>query len=388
MLKLLLRLILLFTANHFAFQFVLSQNNYDFFAKPNQVETAFLILEIDNANFVKNNEYFNEFADGYTLFGYFITPKIIVQPIDNLEIGIGFFYNNYFGSEEENKIEPLLRVEYNPNNNLQIIFGQLDATINHSLPETIMNYESYLTNHIEKGLQILFNNSYISSDLWINWKKHIFRNSNYPEEFIVGNSTSINLIRREINKKSNSEKLLNFKIGGIFSHIGGQIDTCDVQVESIINALSGFEFYPKIFNNSENAIKIYTYFQTSINMSPNKKLNYDYGYGYLSGINYNIHNFNIIIENWFGNSYFNQNGMPIYNSISYIIPNYTEKNRQLLISHLFWNHQQNDYVKLGIGSDLYYDLSNKTIDYSFGIYLKTFLDYQLLKKSPKSNREK
>ncbi len=385
MLKLLLRLILIFAVSQFDIQVVFSQSYYDFFTAPNKVNSSFLSLDIENTNFVKNNEYFNEFAEGYTLFGYFITPKIIVKPVDNLEIGFGFFYNNYFGSEEESKIKPVLRLKYKPNNKLQIIFGQLDGTINHNLPETILNYENYLTNNIERGLQVLINNSYISTDLWINWQKHIFRNSDYPEQFIAGNSTTIKLIGRDITEKNKNPNLLNFKISGIASHIGGQIDTCNVQVESIINALAGWEFYPKISNNSNNTLKMYLYFHTSVDISPQKKLIYDYGFGNLSGVSYNYHNLNIVIEYWMGKQYFNQNGMPIYNSISYIKPNYAEKKRELIVSHIFWNHQQNDYIKFGIGSDFYYDLLNKSVDYSLGIYLRTFLDYQILEKSPHKN---
>ncbi len=385
MLKLLLRLIFLFTVSQIDIHFVLSQNNYDFFTKPKKANSSFLSLEIENSNFVKNNEYFNDFAEGYTLFGYFITPKIIAKPTDNLEIGFGFFYNNYFGSEEDSKIEPVLRLKYKPNNNLQIIFGKLDGTINHNLPESILNTEKYLTNNIEKGLQVLYNNSYISTDLWINWKKHIFRNSDYPEEFIAGNSTTLKLIRRDSSEESNDPNFLNFKIAGIASHIGGQIDTCNVQVESIVNALAGWEFYPRISDNSNSAIKLYLYFHTSLDISPEKKLAYDYGFGNLSGVRYNYHNLEVVIEYWMGKHYFNQNGMPIYNSISYINPNYTAKKRELIVSHLFWNHQQNDYVKFGIGSDFYYDLLNKSLDYSFGIYLRTFLDYKLLEKSPKKD---
>ena len=56
-----------------------------------------LLLRIENTDFLKNNEYFNNFYVGFTLFGYIIKPKLVYYPNANTKIEAGGYFLKYDG---------------------------------------------------------------------------------------------------------------------------------------------------------------------------------------------------------------------------------------------------------------------------------------------------
>lgn len=351
----------------FLFQMISAQNYSPFFeTKYTNKDSSTLILLVENTNFLKNNEYFSNFAQGYTLIGYFIKPKLIYRPFSKLEISSGFFFQHYFGALKNIHLEPIFAVKYSPTQFFSINFGTLDGTINHKLPETIYDPERYITQNTENGIQFSLNNKNVESQLWIDWQQFIFKNSPYPEKFCIGNNTTYKVFSKNKNQ-------LNLQIGGTIAHTGGQIDASSVEVKSIVNTISGLNF---TFNNN---LKIYSIYHTSSDFSPQKRLPYLYGYGILSGFDYNFKNINFNFEHWFANCYFSEFGSPIYQSISQVRKNYKENKRAIIISHLFWHNSNRKIISFGVGTDLYFDLYNKTFDYSYNFYIKTNIDL-ILKK--------
>lgn len=343
------------------FQLTSAQKYYSFFHNSeNKYDTSKLSFELDNTNFLKNNEYFSNFAVGYTLIGYFIKPQMVYHPFSKLEINLGGYFLNYFGSiDKKIFVYPVFSIKYKPISLFSITFGSLQGTVNHCLPETIYDSETYITDNVENGLQFNLNSQKIKSQLWLDWQQFIFKNSNYPEKFCIGNYTNYNLLNL------NSKKSLNIDIGGIISHIGGQIDTSGVAVQSIVNTISGINFKWNKF------LTLYSIYHTSVDFSPQKQLPYLYGYAILSGIELNCYHLNFAFEHWFANCYFSSFGSPIYQSLSQVYKGYKENKRAIVISHIFWHNSNSKIINFGLGADLYFDLYNKTLDYSYSFYIKT-----------------
>ena len=58
------------------FSSAVSQSNYQN-TNIQLADTSKLFLQLDNTNFIKNNEYFGDIAEGYTLLGFNLTPKLV-----------------------------------------------------------------------------------------------------------------------------------------------------------------------------------------------------------------------------------------------------------------------------------------------------------------------
>ena len=62
------------------------------FYKDYNIDTNFtntLNFRIENSNFFKNNEYFNDIIQGQTLIGWFLSPKFTYYPVKNAKIEAG-----------------------------------------------------------------------------------------------------------------------------------------------------------------------------------------------------------------------------------------------------------------------------------------------------------
>ena len=61
--------------------------------------------------FSKNNEYFNDIADGYTLFGYHLNPKLVYFPAEFIRIEAGALLWKDFGTNNYNQVRPTFTIK-------------------------------------------------------------------------------------------------------------------------------------------------------------------------------------------------------------------------------------------------------------------------------------
>lgn len=353
----------------------ISQSYEDFFSVSRKIEdsTRFHLL-IDNTNFIKNNEYFNDFSEGYTLIGYFLKPRILFKAHKKVNIYAGIHLEKYFGAKKFTGFEPVFTVEYIHNKNFRLVFGELYGTVNHELTDFVFDNENYLVRNSENGIQIIFNNNRIVSDTWLEWRQYIFKDSPYPEILFFGTSNKFNILN------INDKHLLNIKLAAVASHVGGQINSSDDPVETIMNTISGLEYNFITGNKYLSNIKLSGLLLSAIDASPNKRLEYEQGYGILSGIELSNKILSLKFQYWFGDQYFSKFGNPMFQSISQINNLHFEPKRSFINTHLFWSNEILDFFKLGVGVDLYYDTYNSHFDYSFGFYIKTNLDFKLKRR--------
>ena len=63
-------------------------------------------LGLDVLGFHKNNEYFNDIADGYTLFGYHLHPKLVYFPAGFIRLEAGALLWQDFGTSRFHQVRP------------------------------------------------------------------------------------------------------------------------------------------------------------------------------------------------------------------------------------------------------------------------------------------
>lgn len=349
----------------FSTTIVFSQSYEYFFSDDyKNTDSSKFSISVDNVNFIKNNEYFNDFLKGYTLIGYFIKPTVIYRPYKILNIHAGVFLRKYFGAKDFIYAKPVFSIRYFPNKNLSLLFGELHGTLNHELTDFVLFNENFFTNNSENGIQLIFDNGRIRSDTWLDWKQYIYENSDYPEILLFGTSNRFNILN------SNDKNILNIRLSAVASHVGGQINISDEPVETIINTITGFEYEYKFdINEYISNIKFFSLHHFAFDSSPNKRLAYSNGYGILTGIELSNRIFDFKFHHWFGNKYFSKFGNPMFQSISTIDSNFNKETRAFFKTHLFWVYDPLKYFKLGAGTDFYFNIHNKKTDYSFGFYI-------------------
>ncbi len=334
-----------------------------------------LYFRFENSNMMKNNEYFNKYTDGYTFLGYRLHPKIVYFSTENTKIELGIQLLKYLGRENFEEKIPTLSFQYHANEYLDIVFGSIYGTVNHKLIEPLFQFERYFTNQNENGLQFLFDFGKFKSDLWLNWENFILPHSATQEQFTIGFSNVIDL--------GNPDRNYDFSIPIqiIGTHRGGQNLLIDAKIQTIINSTVGINVEKGINTRFLNSIGFQQYILSFYDNSPSKQLPYILGRASLSNITLSYQNFGFILGYWYGDGFISSRGEPMYQSISQINPLIDDTYRSIFLTKFQYQKYIVGNISMGFRFETYYDLLNKTFDYSYGVHITFNKDFFIKKFS-------
>jgi hypothetical protein len=321
-----------------------------------------LNFRFSSLGFVKNNEFFGPLADGYTLFGYQLNPRIAYQPAPNVVLEAGVFFKKDFGQERITQLAPTFTVKFR-HKNWNYLFGTLEGSVSHKLIEPLYNFERLLQQRIENGLQINHQTDRTFFDFWISYPQNTLPGYTRQEHFWGGLS-----VEQTITGKSSKEKgwSLSVPLQLTVFHAGGQNIVSPLPVRTALNAagslsltwqnratgfLRSFRLDTYVAGYSENAEKKYTggafYPNLTLNLKPLTVL-----FSYWNGTNYRAE---------FGGDLY-QNYTRRFNSV------YQEPNRQFLIVRFLKDIVIADGLSVTIRFEPHYDFGNGKFEHSEGVY--------------------
>lgn len=320
-------------------------------------------IRFESTSFLKNNEYSNDFTEGFTGIGFFFKPTVEYYLTKNTKVNAGVYLLKYSGINNFTQAIPVFSVQHKITRNIELVFGSIYGTLNHRLEEPIFRFDRYYQNNVEYGMQFLWNSSSIESDLWLTWEKFIFRNDPFQEEFVVGNTTNIKLYP--------SDKFDIFiPLQILISHKGGQIDSSPYPAASIVNGLSGLKFNYKI--NKTNILGfeplIFWYQGWGLPDTGNNSQIFQNGKGSYLKINYNNEYLSSMLGYWSGNKFIAPKGEYLFQSVSEINDTFFQEERKLVTAKIAIRKKVSGSFNIEVRADGYYDLVNKDLAYSYGLY--------------------
>ena len=269
-----------------------------------------LSFNIDNLNFNKNNEYFNNIADGYTLIGSQLHPKLAYQPHPGFQLELGVFALYYGGTEKYHKVIPTFSLDYKLGG-LKMTVGTLHNKTLHNLIAPLMTSEALLDERsLESGSQIRYFSDKFNLDFWLNWETFIFKGDSRNEDFVQGLSMDYRLIKNE-------KWQLKIPIQNLFYHNGGQINT-----DLVVNRKTytmwhlgvGIDLKRTISENQSLGLNSY-FINYQSTPNPNQYI-FDKGTGFLSEINYQYSYFKLGLGYWRGDQFVSARGDDMFQSVS------------------------------------------------------------------------
>jgi hypothetical protein len=335
--------------------------------------TGSLYLDIYNYNYMRNYEYFNRFADGLTYFGFNITPTLTYYSSDHLAVNGGLFLRKDFGNNGLKDIQPVFSINYHKDN-WQLINGTLQGNIHHRLPEPMYNYDRIIYEPLEYGTQFIFDHRKVFFDAWINWENMIYKVSGEQEKISGGISSELKLI--------NNEKFdLSVPLQFIAFHQGGQIDTLNVPLQTIVNTAFGVNAKYKFTGFLEN-IHAQAYYLTYKDFSFTKLRPFLQGNGIMLDAGFKLKPFDLSATYWKGSGYSSIHGAPIYRSESSQINNvgYVDGERELLFIRLISNYYISENFFISMRLEPYLDLNDPQFEFSNSLFLVYKEDFRLKKK--------
>ncbi len=330
-------------------------------------------FRVENSNFLKNNEYFNDIIQGYTLIGWFVNPKLIYYPAKNAKIEAGVHFLKYSGIDSFTRVLPTLSFQYKINKSIDVVIGTLYGTTNHQMIEPIFRYEYYFTDNVENGLQFLFNTDKYKGEVWINWQEFIFTGEDKQEIFTAGITN-----RFFLSKKENKHQF-SIPLQLLFVHRGGQINQSRQQSISLNNDAFGLSYQYNLNGRFLKTLGAEQYYLVYKDMSSSYQFPYTLGYGLYTNLFASAGDFHAQASWFYGDHYISLRGHPIFQSRSTHPKEYYEKERALLTGRLMYEKEVIKGLSVGAGLELYFDLYNYYTDYWYMFYINFNRDFFLKK---------
>lgn len=326
-------------------------------------DTNKLFLHVDNINYLRNNEYFGKVIEGYTLFGFNLAPKFTYSPNSKIKLTAGANLLSYYSRSDETKVSILLSFQYKLLPKLDFVLGNIYGTVNHKLIEPLFDFERYLSNNIENGIQFLWNGNRFTADLWLDWEQQIFYGDPFQEKFNVGLSSNFILFENDKNE-------LSIPFQNLVRHEGGQINSnSSALLKTIYNNALGLSYSRNISSKYIQNIKLSSYWVNYQDLSPTQVQMFIDGDGSYSTLELFNKSFDILFGYWYGHQFIAPIGNPLFESYSRNDIFVEEPVRNIITNKI--SYQKNIFkgINLGFRFDSYYDLDDSNFEYSWSILL-------------------
>lgn len=340
-----------------------------------KTDTSGLYFTYNSLYFLKNNEYFNHIANGYTLFGSLQMPQFTYFANKNLQLKAGLLLRKDFGNDKLTILQPTFTLKYHKKD-LSLIMGTLEGSVSHGLIEPLYNYERVILEPIENGIQGKLNKEKIKVDTWIDWARQQYTFSTYPEVLEAGTNVLYNF-----SKKSSSFQI-KFPFQAMIYHEGGQLDTNYSRVIDYFDIASGVvaEWNNPDKNNFLQQIKSEDYL---LYYSNGKNQVHDiFANGHGTFLNLSLkskYNVSLLFSYWKGYHYIAPKGGYLYQSISQegLLPFTVEPERKLLFFNLLYDKEVLPDFFFDVRFQPYYDLMHSKLEYAYGVFASYRKDFKL-----------
>ena len=333
-----------------------------------------LELYADNLFFFQNNE-FKTMADGYSLPGLWIRPRLVYYPLENLKIEAGahlLFYNGAvrypagtysdfpgYDGDDGKKVHarPFFRAHLaSKDDKLHIVFGNIYGGSFHRLIEPLYNPEQNLTADPENGLQALFRSARFDADAWIDWKDFIFKDDDHQERFVVALSSDIKL--------NDPQKPLHWHIPLqiVGQHIGGEVQADEHHgISSIANVAAGIGLTWNARRGVLKSISAESHFVGYKQLS-GSSLPINDGYGWHNAVSARLGDFFVKAGHMNSRKFVSILGSPFFGSMSETDGQAVFKHSQLLYGKAEYSKRLKRVGAIGINLTLYQSFPGSGID--------------------------
>ncbi len=337
-----------------------------------------VFLGMQNQNLFRNNEFFNGIEAGFTTFGSLLNASLKYYPFEKMRLEGGIHLLKYYGSDGFERVEPIIRIQYNPIPELQFVMGNLFGGHNHGFLEPLYRFERFMEVFPETGLQVLYNSNILKSDLYIDWTNYIFRDSyTENESFNLGWSSEIRLT------KPGNAFQISVPVQILTTHYGGQTDTINLPEQWIGNLAGGISVryrFPGFINEvgAEFYYLGYNFIRGNEPPVPEK------GHARYPLLYIRTRWVDAYLGHWDALNFYAPLGEPVFSSVSRKDETIIFPVRKLFIMKIDIHHEIAEGIHIGARLENYYDYtgSGRTKntscnDYSYAVYINFRRDFFL-----------
>ena len=325
-------------------------------------DTNALYLSLSNANFLKNNEFFNDYVSGYTKLGFLFKPELSYALTRKTKLSAGAHFLKYSGSDHFQEITPVFTLQHQLARHVGLVMGTLNNERNHHLIDPIYHFENYLNRHVENGLQFLIDYPALRGDVWINWQQFIPEGANFHEQFEAGVTADVALTGK------NRPISVHIPFQLLVQHKGGQVNQSDEPISTLYNAASGISLSMQPKTRLLDKITLRNLLALYQDGSPQKLQPFDQGHAIYSSVILKRNKLSLEMSYWNAHEFLSFSGNPLFQAYSMKKSSVLDSRREMFVGRLNYA-QKYRHLQLLVNVDSYYDVQNAGLDFGFGLYL-------------------
>ncbi len=331
-----------------------------------------------NANFrgrffFKNNEYFSDYEEGYTLIGYQLRPTVSLEFADRLTVTGGLQALQYGGMDHFHKVWPFFSAQAKFGDGpfgdiFTLTLGNLPGPESHKLHMGLQNPEDAYTSRPELGAQAQVNTEHWSGHAWVNWRQYIFLGDSIPEKFSAGVSGTFFFTETARWKTE-------MPVAAVFDHIGGQISNYPDTLQSMAN----LSISPTLWRLNRggrfiNRVGVRLNGMLFHSMAGGDVRPFSDGWALHAEVKMVARWLRAEVGWWRSQDFWSPHGLVLLSSLSNYKDDVYTKNRSVLTQNLALCFNVTQYGRMSVEFDGYYDTFEARYDYTYGIHFAVDLN--------------
>ena len=331
-----------------------------------------LLFRLESNIFFKNNEYFNEYLEGYTLPGFSLRPEIVYYAGTKLRFTAGVSMVYFSGDKGLFDVKPVISANLRASDKFNIIFGSLKGNIHHRLIEPLYDPDNQYLRPVENGFQFLFDTYRFNFDLWLDWEQFISWGDTIPERFTVGFRGDVTLT------KKGSRVDVSLPLQALVNHQSGQISDHHADTYSMMNGVAGIKAGLKTGEGFIRKVWLTGYYLGFSQFSGSLDLGFESGQAFypVAGFDYKYGQF--MAGYWYADDFYSLKGNPGFMSVSNFQDFYSKYRKMGTLKATFYRSFMDDQIRFNVCVNGYFDISANIFDYSYGLSLIYTPDFKII----------
>jgi hypothetical protein len=264
-------------------------------------------------------------------------------------LNLGFWAILFYGDEDiVSDVKPLGSYTFHVDDIFSFTMGYIDNISRHYMLDALQSEQLEYTRQVEYGFQILFKNTYIYHDAWVNW--NLLNTPEHREYFDAGGNLDIYLYNFILNAQ------------GYWSHHGGELFR-DGPVQNSLSVALGLENFYLFKNKIFHRFGLKLYYLTDKEDFLGAEGADSTGYGVLSELYLQVLTFTCYLDYWKGDNFITEEGNPLYRNNQWIFWGVRNETNIFEISDFIFEFRMHHFR------------DNDEFSYQYRFGLKTALDF-------------
>lgn len=322
-----------------------------------------LNFHLSGTQFFKNNEYFNDYTEGFTGIGFFVQPKLRYKYNAKTEFIAGLHIQKFAGQDNFSRTVPLFSIDHQINEQFRVIVGAIEGALNHNLLEPFYRMDRYYLNHVEYGGQLFYDTDFLDGEVWINWAQYFEKGGSAQELIFIGTNSEVAL-------GSVGTATFEFPFQIVGSHRGGQGGSFNQPMYSMFDIAAGFQGKVDFGSKKHIQVAIHAiYHLEKNNLDSGYVAGFKEGRGVYGRVQYSVAKHNWELGFWRGHRFTTPAGEYLFASDSDFRSYILQENRQLITVKYGYDAQLGKGLTGNFRADIYADPVVGDIAFGVGSFL-------------------